>query len=101
MGLGDMKDMFSQMRNMQKQMKQIQKQLASMRFEAETGGGLVKAIVDGEANVVDIIIDPDILDKESAKALSKLVKKAVQQAQKEAKAAVAQQAQQLAGGLGL
>lgn len=101
MGIGDMKDMFSQMRNMQKQMKELQKQLAAMRFEVETGGGMVKAVVDGEANLVDIEIDSSLLDAESAKALPKLIKKAVQQAQKKAKEAIASQAQNMAGGMGM
>ena len=54
MGLSDMKDMFSQLRQAQKQVKQIQKELGNIRVESETGGGLVKATVDGEATLVDL-----------------------------------------------
>lgn len=96
-----MKDMFSQMRAAQKQMKSLQKQLEGMRIEAETGGGTVKAIVDGEAMLVDIVIDTALLDGDEVKALPKLIRKAVQEAQKKAKKQVASQVQQMASGMGL
>lgn len=97
MGMSDMKDMFGQMRAAQKQMKQLQKQLGTMRITAETGGGMVKAIVDGEANLVDLEIDESLVDTEELKVLPKLIKKAVQEAQKKAKKEVASQFQSMAG----
>lgn len=86
----DMKDMFAQAREMQKQAKQIQKQLAAMRITVETGGGTVKATVDGEASLVDLVIDSSLLEPdELKKTLPKLVKKAIQEAQNKAKSEAA------------
>jgi hypothetical protein len=85
MGLGDIKDMVSQMRAAQQQMKQVQKKLSSMRVSAETGGGTVKATVDGEANLIDLEIDPTLLDPDEIRILPKLIKKAIQEAQKDAR----------------
>lgn len=101
MGFNDMKDMMGQMRQAQKQLKQMQKQLNNMRVEAEVGGGTVKAIVDGEATLVDIEIDSSLLDAEEIKVLPKLIKKAVQEAQKKAKKEAAANMKNLAGGLNI
>ena len=105
MDFSNMKDMLSQVRNAQKQMKEMQKQLSKMRIEAETGGGTVKAIVDGEAILVDLEIDTSILEPSELKALPKLITKAVQEAQKKAKKEAMDQAKSMAGlnipGLGL
>jgi len=101
MGFGDMKDMFSQMREAQKMAKQVQQKLGEMRIEIETGGGTVKAIVDGEANLVDLILDTELLDGDELKILPKLIKKAIQQAQKKAKDEAAAQMKSLAGGLNI
>lgn len=101
MGFSDMKDMFSQLREAQKHVKKIQKELSSMRVESETGGGLVKAIVDGEATLVDLVLDESMLGKDELKVLPKLIRNAVQDAQKKARAQAASQMQGLAGGMGM
>ena len=101
MNFGDMKDMFGQMRAAQKQMKEFQKQLSSMRIEAETGGGMVKATVDGEAILVDLNIDTSLLEADEIKILPKLIVKAVKEAQKKAKDEVAKQVQGMAQGMGI
>ena len=67
MGLGDIKDMMGQMRAAQQQMKEVQKKLSSMRISAESGGGTVKATVDGEANLLDLEIDTALLDIDELK----------------------------------
>lgn len=100
MGISDMKDMFSQLRQAQKQVKQIQKELSNIRVESETGGGLVKATVDGEATLVDLQIDESMLQGDELKVLPKLIKNAVQDAQKKARAQAASQMQSMTGGMG-
>lgn len=85
MGFGDFKDMLGQMNAARQQMKEVQKRLGSMRVSAETGGGLVKATVDGEANLIDLEIDQSLLDADEIKVLPKLIKKAIQEAQADAR----------------
>ncbi len=93
-----MKDVFGQLKEAQKTAKEMQKKLAGMRITAETGGGTVKAIVDGEALLVDLIIDPELLEPEELKVLPKLIKKAITEAQKKAKDEVAAQIKTMALG---
>jgi len=101
MNLGDMKDMFGQMKAAQQQMKEFQKKLSAMRIQVETGGGMVKATVDGEATLVDLDIDTSLLEPNEIKILPKLILKAVNEAQKKAKNQVAQEVQSMAGGLNI
>lgn len=101
MSFKDMKDMFGQLRDAQKQMKTIQKQLSTIKVAAETGGGMVKATVDGEANLIDLEIDSSLLNHDEIKVLPKLIKKAVQEAQSKAKKQVMEQMKGLAGGMGM
>lgn len=99
MGLGDIKNMMSQMRAAQQQMKEVQKKLGSMRITAETGGGTVKATVDGEANLIDLEIDTALLDPDEIKVLPKLIKKAIQEAQKDARKQVMADMKNMLGGM--
>jgi DNA-binding YbaB/EbfC family protein len=99
MGLGDIRDMMGQMRAAQQQMKEVQKKLSSMRVSAETGGGTVKATVDGEANLIDLEIDTALLDPEEIKVLPKLIKKAIQEAQKDARKQVMADMKEMLGNL--
>jgi len=99
MGLGDIKDMMGQMRAAQKQMKEVQKKLADMRVTAQTGGGMVKVIVDGEANLIDLEIDASLLAADEIKVLPKLIKKAIQEAQKDARKQVMSDMKDVLGGM--
>ncbi len=99
MGLGDIKDMMGQMRAAQQQMKEVQKKLSSMRISAESGGGTVKATVDGEANLLDLEIDAALLDIDELKVLPKLIKKAIQEAQKDARKQVMSDMKGMLGGM--
>ena len=97
MGLKDFKDIFGQLKFAQQQMKDMQGQLAAMRVEAQTGAGTVKAVVDGEMNLIDLTIDPSLLDQNEIGILPKLIKNAVVEAQKKAREEVKQKFQSLAG----
>lgn len=82
---GNMKDLFNQVKDAQKHVQEMQKELRQMRVEAQTGAGIVTAIVDGEAQLVDLKLDMSLLEKDELKALPSLIVKAVQEAQKKAK----------------
>lgn len=97
MGFGDMKNMMGQLMQAQKQMKKMQKELEKLRFEAQTGGGMVTAVVNGEFTLVDLKIDSSKLQADELKVLPKLILNTVQEAQKRAKAEVAKKAKDLSG----
>ncbi len=63
---GNMKKIMKQAKDMQNKMLETQKELESMEVEGSSGGGAVKAVINGKKEVLSINIDSDLLsdDKE-------------------------------------
>jgi DNA-binding YbaB/EbfC family protein len=77
-------DMMKQAQKIQRQMTEAQEKLGDERFEASAGGGLVKAIADGNAKIVEIRLDPKALAENDVTLLEDLVLTALSEAQKQA-----------------
>lgn len=73
----DMMKMMGKVKEVQEKMKQAQEELGTVTAEAESGGGLVKAVVNGRKEVVSIQIDPSIIKPEDAELMQDLVVAAV------------------------
>ena len=63
---GGMGGLMKQAQQMQKKMAQIQAEIDSLEIQGESGGGMIKVVVNGKRNVLSIDINPDVLtdDKE-------------------------------------
>ena len=85
---------------MQEQLAKAQSELAEAKFEGSSGGGMVKAVVTGAPELIEINISPDVVDPEDVEMLEDLVLAAVRQAMEEAVSAANNQLGGLAGGLG-
>ena len=85
---------------MQEQLAKAQAELAEARFEGSSGGGMVKAVVTGGPELVEISISPEVVDPDDVEMLEDLVLAAVRQAMDEAVNAANNQLGGLAGGLG-
>lgn len=73
-GNGNMqKNMMKQMQKMQKQMEEAQEKLGEQKIEGTAGGGMVKVIVTGHKEVVDVIIKPEAVDPDDIDMLQDLV----------------------------
>lgn len=70
-------NMMKQAQKMQSQMMQIQEKLAEETVEGNAGGGMVKAIANGQGNLLEIKIDPEVIKSEDAEILEDLVLVAV------------------------
>ena len=57
---GNMGSMMKQMQKMQKQMEDMQKELDDRVIETTSGGGAVKATMNGKRELLDLIIDEEI-----------------------------------------
>ena len=57
-GLGDLTSLLKSAKQIQEQMAALQEQLGDQRYEATSGEGLVRAVVDGRGTLLDIHIDP-------------------------------------------
>ena len=72
-----MTNMFGKMREMQTKLKEVQENLDKITAEGESGGGMVKAIVNGRKKVISIQIEDSLLTKEDKEMLQDLVVAAI------------------------
>jgi len=80
----DMQQLFAAAQQMQEQLMNAQQALADAEVTGTAGGGLVKAIVNGQGELLDLTISADALDgddaEETARTLADLVLAAVRDA---------------------
>ena len=91
-------NMVKQAQQMQKKMAQIQQELDEMRIEGTSGGGMVKAVVNGKKDLVSININPDILT-EDAEMVEDLVLTAIKEASANADSISQEKMGALTGGM--
>lgn len=96
-----MGDILKQAQMMQSKMESIQKDLGNKRVEASVGGGMVRVTADGQQNILDIRISPEIIKSEEADMLQDLVLSGVQEAIKQSRELAAKEMSALTGGMSL
>ncbi len=97
--LGQIASLMKNLPKMQEEMAKMQAGLAKILVEAESGGGMVKAKVNGHMEIVACVISEEAMkDRE---LLEDLVRAAINQAIQKAKAAVAEETSKMASGLGI
>jgi DNA-binding YbaB/EbfC family protein len=79
----DMMKMMGKMKEVQARMKQAQDNLGNIRASGESGGGMVKATVNGKRQLVALDIDPTLLKAEDKIVVQDLVVAAVNKASDE------------------
>ena len=80
-----MSNIYKQAQKMQKNMKKAQDELLKLEIEGQSGGGMVKIVVNGKKDPLSISIDEDILkeDKDMVEdMLLAAMKNALQNAEK-------------------
>jgi DNA-binding YbaB/EbfC family protein len=68
------------MKQAQQMQDQMQRQMTSIRVEGTAGGGMVKAEMSGNKELLSIIIDKEAVDPDDVEMLQDLVKAAVNEA---------------------
>ena len=94
-------NMVRQAQKMQQDMLKMQEELEQQTYEAAAGGGVVKAVVSGKNEVLNVTIDPEALDPEDVEMLQDMVVAAVNEALRKADAARAENMNRITGGLNL
>ena len=97
-GLGDL---MKQMQTMQAKMEQMQEELAQKTVEGTSGGGMVKVVANGKQEILEIKIDPEVVNREEVEMLEELVLAAVNQAREKAAELQMEQFSTLTGGMKL
>lgn len=73
----DMSNMFGKMREMQSKLKEVQDNLDHITAEGESGGGMVKAIVNGRKKVISIAIEESLMTPKDKDMVQDLVVAAI------------------------
>jgi DNA-binding YbaB/EbfC family protein len=97
----DMRQLFKQAQKMQKEMAKQQEELAGKTFEATSGGGMVTAKVNGKNELLELIIDPEVIDPEDAAMLQDLIIAAVNEAHRRAQEEIQSQLKGMMGGMNI
>jgi DNA-binding YbaB/EbfC family protein len=90
-----------QAQKMQARMEEIQKKLAEMRFEGSAGGGMVRAVVDGQQNLLEVKIDPEVVNPDEIDMLEDLILAAVNESRRKSQDAAAAEMKAITGGIAI
>lgn len=88
-----------QAKKLQEQFDSIQEELSKKRVEASSGGGMVRVVCDGLQNLIEIKIDPGVVDSEDVEMLEDLIIAAVNEGRKAAQKLAAEELGKLTGGM--
>jgi DNA-binding YbaB/EbfC family protein len=80
----DMMKMMGKMKEVQTRLKEAQDNLVNVQAHGESGGGMVKATVNGKKQLMALDIDPTLLKAEDKTILQDLLVAAVNKAAEEA-----------------
>jgi DNA-binding YbaB/EbfC family protein len=80
----DMMKMMGKMKEVQARLKEAQDNMVNVHASGESGGGMVKATVNGKRQLISLDIDPALLKADDKLVLQDLVVAAVNKAAEEA-----------------
>jgi DNA-binding YbaB/EbfC family protein len=95
--------MFNQklMRQMQGRLEKMNEELANLTVESVVGGGVVKAVANGQQAIISIEIDPAVVDPNDVEMLQDLIVAATNDALTQSRELAAKKLSSVTGGLGL
>jgi DNA-binding YbaB/EbfC family protein len=100
-GLGNMGNLMKQAQQMMEKAKQTEEELAAERLEGSAGGGMVRVMATGTGEILEVKIDPQVVDAEDVEMLQDLVLGAVREAIQKSVELRAERMKELTGGMGL
>ena len=95
---GGMKNILKKAQELQNQMEKAQGELNEIEVEGQSGGGMITAKVNGHKELVNLNIDPDIMD-EDKEMIEDLIVAAVNQAIQNAGKAAEEKMNSITGGM--
>ncbi len=94
-----MGDIMKQAQQMQKKMLQVQEELAHRTVEATVGGGMVTVTVNGKNEVLQVKVEPQVVDPDDVEMLEDLIVAGVNEALRKAQEMASDEMGKLTGGL--
>ncbi|WP_343073772.1 YbaB/EbfC family nucleoid-associated protein [Atribacter laminatus] len=86
---------------MQAKMAKMQEELKTKQVEASSGGGMVKVTSNGQQEILEIIIEPSLLEENDIEMLQDLVLAAVNEALNRSREMAQEEMAKITGGLNI
>ena len=97
----DLGDLLSKAQQMQGKLAELQRDLATRRFDGSAGGGMVTAVVSGELRVLEVKIEPGLVEGGDLAMIQDLCAAAVNTALTNAQQGAQEEMRRLTGSLGI
>jgi len=99
--MNNLAQLLQQAQKIQGRFRQMQLELENKKVEATSGGGMVRAVVNGKQELIELKIDPEIMMSKDVEMLEELVAAAVNKALQESRDIVGEEMSKITGGLNL
>ncbi|MFN2384595.1 MAG: YbaB/EbfC family nucleoid-associated protein [Gemmatimonadota bacterium] len=97
----NLQNLLKQAQRIQSQVSQMQAELGERRIETSSGGGMVTAVVNGRQELIELKIDPQVVNPDDVEILEDLVVAAVSEALSRASELAAEEMKKVTGGMAL
>jgi DNA-binding YbaB/EbfC family protein len=94
-------DIMKQVQSMQSRMSDMQSKLESLTQTGQSGGGLVKVVMNGKGVMQSLSIDPSLMKEDEREILEDLIVAACADAKNKVEAIAAEEMKSVTGGLPL
>ena len=98
---GKMGKMLKQIQKVQNEMMKMQEEVSGRTVEATSGGGAVRVVVSGAKELLELHLDPQLLQEDDLEMLQDLIISAVNEGLRKADEMVNTELQKISGNLGL
>lgn len=92
------KNLMKEAQKMQAKMAKVQEDLKMKTVEAQSGGGMVRVVCNGQQEVLGITIEPELLKEDDIEMLQDLVLLAVNEALQKSRALAQEELARITGG---
>lgn len=97
----NVQEMMRKARQMQAKLEQIKEEAGNKTVEGSAGGQMVVVTANGRSEIVDVKIDPEVIDKDEVEMLQDLVLAAANQALERSRELMNEEMGKLTGGMNL
>jgi DNA-binding YbaB/EbfC family protein len=94
-------NIMKQAKKMQEKIGRLQSELETKTIEAQSGGGMVRVIVNGKFEVVSLKIEKDVVNPEDIEMLQDLITAAVNEGIRKSQEMASSEMAKITGGLGI
>ena len=91
-------NILKQAQEMHGKIAQLQEEMAKKTVEASSGGGMVNLVMNGKQEVLNIRIDPEVVNREDVEMLQDLIVAAVNEAIRKSQEMMTEEMKKLTGG---